>query len=84
MSPADSPVLLSIEAAVATITLNRPAALNAITVEMLDALESALADLHGRSDIVVVVITGAGRAFSAGVDLKELGGRSLTYGAVGD
>ena len=84
MSPADSPVLLSIEAAVATITLNRPAALNAITVEMLDALESALADLHGRSDIVVVVITGAGRAFSAGVDLKELGGRSLTNGAVGD
>lgn len=84
MSPADSPVLLSIEGAVATITLNRPAALNAITVEMLDALDSTLADLHGRSDIVVVVITGAGRAFSAGVDLKELGGRSLTNGSVGD
>ena len=84
MSPADSPVLLSIEGVVATITFNRPAALNAITVEMLDALDSALTDLHGRSDIAVVVITGAGRAFSAGVDLKELGGRSLTNGAVGD
>ena len=84
MSPADNAVLLSVEGAVATITLNRPAALNAITVKMLDALDSALADLHSRSDIVVVVITGAGRAFSAGVDLKELGGRSLTNGAVGD
>ena len=84
MSPADSPVLLSIEGVVATVTFNRPAALNAITVEMLDALDSALTDLHGRSDIAVVVITGAGRAFSAGVDLKELGGRSLTNGAVGD
>ena len=84
MSPADSPVLLSIEGVVATVTFNRPAALTAITVEMLDALDSALTDLHGRSDIAVVVITGAGRAFSAGVDLKELGGRSLTNGAVGD
>jgi enoyl-CoA hydratase/carnithine racemase len=84
MSTADSPVLLSIEGAVATLTLNRPPALNAITVAMLDALDSALASLHGRSDIVVVVITGAGRAFSAGVDLKELSGRSLTNGAVGD
>ena len=61
MNPADNAVLLSIEGAVATITLNRPAALNAITVKMLDALDSALADLHSRSDTVVVVITGAGR-----------------------
>ncbi len=84
MSPADSPVLLSIEGAVATITLNRPEALNAITVEMLDGLGSTLAGLHGRPEIAVVVITGAGRAFSAGVDLKALAGRSLDGGAVGD
>ncbi|MFZ4485509.1 MAG: enoyl-CoA hydratase/isomerase family protein [Candidatus Nanopelagicales bacterium] len=84
MSPADSPVLLSIEGAVATITLNRPEALNAITVEMLDELGSTLASLHDRPEIAVVVITGAGRAFSAGVDLKALAGRSLDGGAVGD
>jgi enoyl-CoA hydratase/carnithine racemase len=84
MSPADSPVLLSIEGAVATITLNRPEALNAITVEMLDGLGSMLARLHDRPEIAVVVITGAGRAFSAGVDLKALAGRSLDGGAVGD
>jgi enoyl-CoA hydratase len=84
MSPADNPVLLSIEGAVATITLNRPEALNAITVEMLDGLGSTLASLHGRPEIAVVVITGAGRAFSAGVDLKALAGRSLDGGAVGD
>ncbi len=53
------------------LTLNRPAALNAVTtpmgVEIADALEEASAD----DDIRTVVITGTGRAFCAGADLKE-------------
>lgn len=84
MSTAESPVLVEIDGSIATITLNRPSALNAITVDMLDDLGDALTSLHGRRDIAVVVLTGAGRAFSAGVDLKALGGRSLVGGAVGD
>ncbi|MCX6413856.1 MAG: enoyl-CoA hydratase/isomerase family protein, partial [Actinobacteria bacterium] len=84
MNTAESPVLVEIDGSIATITLNRPSALNAITVDMLDDLGEALSSLHGRQDIAVVVLTGAGRAFSAGVDLKALGGRSLVGGAVGD
>jgi enoyl-CoA hydratase/carnithine racemase len=70
--------------AVATVTLNRPAALNAITPTMLDELGTAFAALGGDPGIRVVVLTGAGRAFSAGVDLKALGDRSLEGGSVGD
>jgi 2-(1,2-epoxy-1,2-dihydrophenyl)acetyl-CoA isomerase len=66
--------LVEVEGAVATITLNRPGALNAWTVEfgerLLDAVDAAAQDPAVRA----VVITGAGRAFSVGADLKE-GGR---------
>lgn len=70
--------------AVATITLDRPDALNAITPEMLGELGDALEAVATDSSVRVVVLTGAGRAFSAGVDLKALGDRSLEGGSVGD
>ena len=70
--------------AVATVTLSRPEALNAITREMLLELGSALDALATARDLRVVVLTGAGRAFSAGVDLKALAGASLDGGAVGE
>ena len=66
-----------------TITLNRPEALNALTDEMLRSLGDVIEDAAD-SDAAVVVLTGAGRAFSAGVDLKALGQRSLDGGKVGD
>jgi enoyl-CoA hydratase/carnithine racemase len=53
------------------ITMNRPEAFNALSEAMLAALESALADV-ARSDARVVVLAGAGRAFCAGHDLKEM------------
>lgn len=68
----------------ATITLDRPDALNAITPTMLEELGHAFGELAGCPDVVVVVLTGAGRAFSAGVDLKALGARKLEQGKVGD
>lgn len=68
---------------IVTITLSRPEALNAITRKMLEELKSALDDAAGDDDVGVVVLTGAGRAFSAGVDLKELGNRKLEAGGVG-
>ena len=56
---------------VLTLTLNRPDALNSFTVEMKAALLAALKDAGRDREVRVVVLTGAGRAFSAGQDLKE-------------
>ena len=70
--------------ATATLTLDRPAALNAITPGMLAELGAALARVVDDPAVRAVVLTGEGRAFSAGVDLKALGGQSLEGGSVGD
>jgi enoyl-CoA hydratase len=77
-------IRVDVTAPSATITLNRPHALNAITVDMLGELGTAFDTLGNDPDITVVVVTGAGRAFSAGVDLKALGDRRLDGGKVGD
>lgn len=69
---------------VCTITLNRPEALNAITPKMLAELGHAVSQAAEADGVGAVVLTGAGRAFSAGVDLKALGDRSLEGGLVGD
>jgi enoyl-CoA hydratase len=69
---------------VATVTLSRPQALNAITASLLHELGSALEALGADPPISVVILTGEGRAFSAGVDLKALGDRRLDGGQVGD
>lgn len=57
---------------VATVTLNAPASLNALSTPMLLDLKSALAALQDDRSVRVVVLKGAGRAFSAGHDLKEI------------
>jgi enoyl-CoA hydratase/carnithine racemase len=57
---------------VATLTLNRPAARNAISVGMMNALQAALDTIAADKNIRVVVLAGAGPAFCAGHDLKEL------------
>jgi enoyl-CoA hydratase len=77
-------VCVDLHPPVATITLDRPQALNAITPQMLADLAAALEWADREPDVVVVVLTGAGRAFSAGVDLKALGDRRLDGGKVGD
>jgi enoyl-CoA hydratase len=77
-------VLTDIADGVATITLSRPEVLNAITRDMLVELGAALDTVAGEQSVKVVILTGAGRAFSAGVDLKALAGRSLESGSVGD
>lgn len=60
---------------VRTLTLNRPEALNAFNEELYGATAAALRDAAGDPDVAVVVLTGAGRAFSAGNDLKEMQAR---------
>ena len=77
-------VLTDIAGEVATITLSRPEVLNALTREMLLELGAALDTVAGERSVKVIILTGAGRAFSAGVDLKALAGRSLASGSVGD
>ena len=59
------------EQAVATITINRPAARNALTIEAKQALLAALREASADDAIRAVILTGAGRAFCAGQDLAE-------------
>lgn len=68
---------------IARITLNRPEVLNAITPVMISELYAALLEIENNPSIRTVILTGAGRAFSAGVDLKSLGERALEQGGVG-
>lgn len=71
-------VLLTRIEEAAVITLDRPAALNALSYETLDALAERFLEV-AKSDARVLLITGAGeKAFCAGADIKELMGRTLT------
>jgi 2-(1,2-epoxy-1,2-dihydrophenyl)acetyl-CoA isomerase len=66
----DQPIILDISQGVATITFNRPQAKNSLNVEALSALFTALGTCEDRADVGAVVLTGAGDAFCAGVNLK--------------
>ena len=68
---------------IATVTLNRPEAMNALSAELRTAITEGFRDLSDDDDVGVVIITGAGRAFCAGVDLKELGGEAGPTSAIG-
>lgn len=75
-------VALSVSGGIATLTLNRPDALNAFTPDMLQLLTANLRALADRSDVNVAILEGAGRAFSAGVDLKALQSASPISGRI--
>lgn len=63
---------------VAVVTLNRPGVMNAVNQQLADELGAALERAQHDSEVRVVVLTGAGRAFCAGADLKEVAaGRSI-------
>ncbi len=68
----DDIVLVEVDGPVATVTLNRPEARNALNRALRKALPTALRELDGRDDIAAIVLTGADPAFCAGIDLKEL------------
>jgi enoyl-CoA hydratase len=61
---------------IATLTLSRPKALNALSTELRSDLIETFRVLSEDDDVGVVILTGAGKAFCAGVDLKELGGEA--------
>lgn len=60
------------EGAVAIVTLNRPEKFNAFTLEMVRELRATLDSLGGDEDVGALVLTGAGKAFCAGGDVKEM------------
>jgi len=62
----------NLEDGVLTLTLNRPASLNSITITLLRLLTEATREAARSPDVRVVVLTGAGRAFSSGGDIKQL------------
>jgi 2-(1,2-epoxy-1,2-dihydrophenyl)acetyl-CoA isomerase len=64
-------VCWDLDDAVATITLNRPHARNALTAEMKDALLAAVRKAGAQAEVRAVILTGAGEAFCSGQDLRE-------------
>src|SRR5262245_5496260 len=87
--PMSDHLLEAVKDGVAVLTLNRPERLNAMSGPMLDALQEALPRLAEDAAVGVVVLTGAGRGFCAGGDVKamaegsEMGGTTLEERAQG-
>ena len=66
-----SPLRVEIADAIATLTFDRPEALNALTIPLKEALLRAIRRMDRDPAVRAIVLTGAGRAFCAGQDLKE-------------
>ena len=77
-------LLVNLENNILTITLNRPEALNAYRPEMLVEIREIITQTEDDPNVAVIVIEGAGKAFSAGVDLKVLQGFDPDSGKIGD
>ena len=77
-------LLVNQEDDILTITLNRPEALNAFRPEMLVSIREIIMRVEEDQNVSVIIIDGAGKAFSAGVDLKVLQGFNPSAGKIGD
>ncbi len=66
-----SELLVEREGPIATLTLNRPERMNAISLPMLEALSARLVELDRDREVRAIILTGAGRAFCAGLDLVD-------------
>ncbi|MFH1487760.1 MAG: enoyl-CoA hydratase-related protein [Pseudomonadota bacterium] len=76
----DEPIKMELREGVAVVTLNRPKAYNAFGPIMIEALTETFFKLTGDPDVLGVIITGAGRAFCAGANLKRLAEYGKPYG----
>lgn len=77
MENTDGIVLTETSEHITTVTLNRPDALNALSTPMRRRIAEVFNELRGDDNTWVVILTGAGRAFTAGLDLKELGQQGM-------
>ena len=77
---ADDVLVVQVDDRVATVTLNRPGARNALSAELLAALPDTMAALDEDSEVDVLVLTGADPAFCAGLDLKDLAAGRIDLG----
>ena len=66
---------------IATVTISRPQALNALNTRFFQEMDSLIAEIGARNDIKVVVITGEGKAFVAGADIGEMVHKTKAEGA---
>ena len=82
MSDSEAQVLQARDGAVVTLTLNRPDKRNAMTLRMLEELQRAVDDVARDDSIRALIVAGAGKAFCAGLDLKDLGTTSGEDGMV--
>ena len=73
----DSLILVDKKDGVARVTLNRPDAMNALSRELMIALAQTFRALQQDPSVAAVILTGSGRAFCAGLDLKQLGEQGL-------
>jgi len=80
-SATSTPLSASLQAGTLTLTLNRPERANAFNAELIAELQKALREAAKNPEVRVIVLTGAGRVFSAGQDIEEMraGGESLSY-----
>ncbi len=81
LSATSTPLSASLQAGTLTLTLNRPERANAFNAELIAELLKVLRDAARNPEVRVIVLTGAGRVFSAGQDIEEMraGGESLSY-----
>lgn len=71
----EEPILIDVDGAIATLTINRPETLNALDLTTIQAMNAALDRVERDASVRVIVITGAGRAFIAGGDIADLNSR---------
>lgn len=76
----DDCVLFDVSERIATITLNRPNARNALSSEVLRVMPERMREAEARDDVDVIILTGSDPAFCAGLDLKELGSSAGNLG----
>ena len=86
---AEPVILLERAKGYAVVTLNRPQAMNALSRELRRELAAVIDGLTDDPEVRVLILTGAGRAFCAGLDLKEIGAGgagapALSDGGIGD
>src|SRR5438270_4569309 len=68
-------ILVEVEAPIATVTLNRPKVLNALSPDLIRELTTALAELDADENVRAVVLTGGPKVFAAGADIGDMADR---------